>query len=191
MIKVTIFGGHEGVLNFDTHVYLTIFAACEVVRPTLARQLVARRQARRDLTEDERGMARGWSGRPGHRHDRPVRGKPFFITAFGGTEIRSPTLAEEFVDFQKAIDSGLLTMDDCERSIADLGMWEGSIGSFTIFGGFEEGASPSEDKEIDSLAIQRHLGTISESAGRVLQLGIGQSEGERRAVLRQAMLAEA
>ena len=191
MIKVTIFGGHEGCLNFDTQFYFTFFGGCEVVRPTLARQLVARRQAERDHTPGGVGPSHGWRGRGAFRHHHAMRGRPFFFTLFAGTEIRSPTLAEEFVDLREAMNSGLLTMDDCERSMADLTLSESSIGSFTLFGSFEEGKSPSEEKEIDALAIQRHLGNVSEQVGHVLQLGIGQSEGERRVVLRQAMLAEA
>ncbi len=191
MIKVTIFGGYEGRLNFDTQFYFTLFGGCEVVRPTLARQLIARRQAERDAAPPDAGPSDGWHGRARFRHHNPTSGRPFFFTMFGGTEIRSPTLAEEFVDLREAMDSKALTMEDCARLIAEVGLTEGSIGSFTLFGAFEEGKPPAEDKEVDSLAVQRHLGNVSEQAGRVLQLGIGQSEGERRAVLRQAILAEA
>jgi hypothetical protein len=190
MIKVTIFGGHEGRLNFDTQFYFTLFGNCEVVRPTLARQLVALRQAEREGRPPDGGPSDDWHGRTRARYRHSMRGSPFFFTMFGGTEIKSPTLAEEFVDLREAMDSKMLTAEDCERLIANVGLSEGSLGSFTLFGAFEEGKAPAEDKEVDSLAVQRHLGNVSEQAGRVLQLGIGQSEGERRAVLRQAITAE-
>ncbi|MHC4696447.1 MAG: hypothetical protein ACYTFA_06880 [Planctomycetota bacterium] len=190
MIKVTIFGGHEGRLNFDTQFYFTMFGNCEVVRPTLARQLVALRQAERDAAPPADETFDYSDGRMRFRYRRPLSGRPFFFTMFGATEIKSPTLAEEFVDLREAMDSKTLSTEDCERLIASVGLSEGSIGSFTLFAAFEEGAPPAEDKEVDSLAVQRHLGNVSEQAGRVLQLGIGQSEGERRAVLRQAITAD-
>lgn len=191
MIKVTIFGGHEGCLSFDTQFYFTMFGGCVVVRPTLARQVLAQRNLQRSGVPPEGGSSQGADGKARFRQDSPLRGRPFFFTMFGGTEIKSPTLAEEFVDLREAVRSESLTMADCERLITDAGFADASIGSFTIFGGFEEGLAPSEEKKIDGLAIQRHLGNVSEQVSRVLQLGIGQSEGQRRAVLRQAILAEA
>ena len=61
----------------------------------------------------------------------------------------------------------------------------------TLFGGLDEGGLPSEEQEIDSLAVQRHLGNIPESASQVLQYGIGQGGSERTATLRRAILATA
>lgn len=46
---------------------------------------------------------------------------------------------------------------------------EGSVGSFTLMGGFSENTFPTEDREIDGLAIQRHLGNASDRATEVLQ----------------------
>ena len=171
MIQVTIFAGHEGRLRYDKWFYLTLFAGCDLVRPTVARQLLMRRHAEQE-------------GRVAMR-------KPFFLTIFGGVDIKSPTLAEEFIDLREMVHGGALDMDDWERAMADLGRADAGIASFTIFGGFDECGLPRETEEIDSLAVQCHVGNISDSARQVLQLGIGQRDGERRAVVRRAILANA
>jgi hypothetical protein len=106
-------------------------------------------------------------------------------------DIKCPTLAEEFIDLREMINSGFLNMQDWDRALADIGRSESPVASFTIFGGFCECELPSEEVEIDSLAIQAHLGNIPDSARQVLQLGIGQREAERRAVLRRAITATA
>ena len=64
------------------------------------------------------------------------------------------------------------------------------IRPFTLMGGFSEMVLPSEEEEIEGLAVQRHLGNISDSAGEVLQYGIGRKDVERRATLRRALAAE-
>ena len=167
MFQATIFGGHDGRLRFDKWFYLTLFGACDLTRPTVARQLLAQRQAE-----------------PGtHSMGR----RTFFLTIFGAVDITSPTLAEEFIDLRETIDGGLLTMRDWDRAMADLGRLDISVASFTMFGGFDEYKLPSENQEVDSLAIQRHVGNISESAGHILQLGIGQGGAERRATVRRAL----
>lgn len=171
MIHVTIFGGHDGRLQPNKRFYLTLFAGCDLVRPTIARQLLAQRQGQRD--------------------HRPTNNKAFFLTLFGGVDIKSPTLAEEFIDLREMISSGLLSMQDWDRSMAELGRDEDTIASFTMFGGLGECELPSEDEEIESLALQRHLGNISDSAGDVLRYGIGQHGGERTAIVRRAILANA
>lgn len=171
MVQVTIFAGHEGQLREGQIFYLTIFGACELTVPTSAKLALAQRERERQ-----------------HRHDRR---KPFFLTLFGGVEIKLPTIAEEFLDLRQMIDSGLLTMEDWERSMALSAVGEGTVSSFTMFAGFEEGKLPSENSEIDSLALHRHLGNISEASSQVLQYCIGQPEIERRAALRRALLAAA
>jgi len=167
MVQVTIFGGHDGQLRGDKLFYLTLFGGCDLIRPTIARQLLA---------------TRGSSGQA-----LPPAKKPFFLTVFGGVDIKSPTLCAEFIDLQGMLAAGLLTMADWERAVAGLGQEGSGVASFTIFGGFDETALPSEDEEIESLASQQHLGNISESAGQVLQFGIGQSGSERRATIHRAM----
>lgn len=171
MIQVTIFSGHAGQLRYDKLFYLTLFGGCELIRPTVARQMLSQRQA-------ERGQ---WA--PGR--------KPFFLTIFGGVTIKLPTLAEEFIDLRDTMVSGMLTMEDWERAMGDPVRIESCIASFTVFGGFDECKLPSENQEIESLAVQRHLGNISDQAGQLLQYGIGLQESERRATLRRAVLADA
>ena len=171
MIQVTIFSGRSGELRLDNSFYLTLFGGFALTRPTIARQILARRQAERQ----------------GHR----LHARPFFLTIFGGGEIKAPTLAAEFIDLRETITGGLLDMADWERTMGELGHGEPIFGSFTLFGGLDEGGLPSEEKEIDSLAVQRHLGNIPESASQVLQYGIGQGGSERTATLRRAILTTA
>ena len=170
MIHATIFGGHEGQLQPDKRFYLTLFGSCELRRPTVARQLLEQQQASRNLRVDR---------------------KPFFLTLFGAAGIKAPTLAEEFIDLREMISNGLLPREDWVRYLAELGQTEGAVASLTVFGGFDECDLPGEDEEIDSLAVQRHLGNIPESAGQVLQYGIGQRGAERTATVRRAVLATA
>lgn len=169
MVQVTIFAGHEGQLRQDMLLYLTIFGSCELTLPTGAKQALARRE-----------RPQGSGGR-----------KPFFLTVFGAAEIKLPTLAEEYLDLRQMIDGGMLTMQDWERSMALSAAGEGSVSSFTMFGAFEEGELPSENSEIDSLALHQHLGNISEASSAVLKYGIGQPGVERRATLRRALLTAA
>ena len=171
MIHVTIFGAHEGQLEPSKRFFLTLFGGCDLVRPTIARQLLAQLQA------EQAG-----------RVDGP---RPFFLTLFGGVEIKSPTLVEEFIDLREMISGGLLSMEDWDRFTAGLGQRGGTIASFTMFGGFGENELPKEDEEVDGLAVQRHLGNIPEAAGQVLQYGIGRHGTERTATLRRAILATA
>jgi hypothetical protein len=76
MFHVCIMGGYEGVIEPESKFYLTLFAGAEFKRPTVARQILARRQQQRE----------------GRLH--PPR--QFFLTICGGVEITAPTLAEEF-----------------------------------------------------------------------------------------------
>ena len=70
-----------------------------------------------------------------------------------------------------------------------LGQPSGSVASLTLFAGLDEHVVPSEDEEIESLATQQHLGNIPESAGQVLQYGIGQKGSERIATVKRAVQA--
>ena len=94
-------------------------------------------------------------------------------------------------DLREMITSCLLPREEWERSLAELGQAGGALASLTIFGGFDECELPGEDEEVDSLAVQRHLGNISESAGQALQYGIGRGGAERTATVRRAILATA
>ena len=171
MIQFCIMSGYDGRVRPERKVYVTLMGACDLKRSTVARQILAQRLQERE----------------GKTH--PPR--QFFLTIMGATEITCPTLAEEFIDLREMMSSGALSMDDWDRAMADLGRSDVSIASFTLMGGFSESELPSENEEIESLAVQRHLGTISDSAGQVLQFGVGRHDAERRATLRQAILADA
>ncbi len=169
MVHFCMFGAHEGVLRPERKTYITVFGACELLRPTLAKRLISRV----------------------HR-DTEKQGSPptaFFFSLFGATEIKAPTLAEEFLDLKQALDSRSLNLDDWDRAMADQSQLDVSLSSFTLFAGFGECELPGETEEIDALALQRHLGNISDSAGQVLQYAIGQRQAERTATIRRAAVA--
>jgi len=171
MVHATIFSGHEGQLRPGAVFYLTLFAGCTLKRPTVARQIAATKQS---------------------RGDAPVqRRKPFFLTIFGGAEIEFPTLAEEYLDLVHMLDAGSVTIEDWDQAMARSAAEDGVVASLTLFGAFDECALPSETREIDTIALQRHLGNISEDASHVLQCAIGQADAERRATVRRAALVAA
>jgi hypothetical protein len=167
MIQFCIMSGLEARIRPEPKIYVTLMGGCELKRETLARQILAQRQRKRE----------GKEGPP----------RQFFLTIMGATEITCPTLAEEFLDLQQLIRTGELSVADWDRALADLGRLDVSIASFTLMGAFCECELPSETQEIDSLALQRHLGNISTDAGEVLQHGIGQRDAERYSVVRRAL----
>jgi hypothetical protein len=172
MLQVCIFGGHEGRLEASKRVVLTLFGGCDLRRPTLARQLLWLR----------------------HRdpHVAVTRKRHVAITLFGATEIKVPTLAEEYIDMRELLRSGRISTVDWDALMADLtraedqGFW-----ALTMFGAFEECSLPTEDEEVDGLAVQCHLGNIPEEAGGILQYGVGLRDSQRRAVVLKAVAAEA
>ena len=170
MLKVTIFAGSEVRLRMDGTLYITVFGGCDATRPTLASQVATRRQ---------QGESR-----------LSVLPRPFFFTVFGGVDIKSPTLAEEYLDLRDLLSSGVMAADQCERAIAELNHADSQTSSFTLFGGFDECCVPSEDEEVEALALHRHLGNIPDAAAQVLQYGVGQRDAERYAAVRRAMYVE-
>jgi hypothetical protein len=189
MIKITVFSGHEGQLRWDTSFYLTLFGGVDLVRPTVARQiLTAKTQQQPPLVGADRDG--GLVGRAEQARFGPPPYKthrPFFLTVFGGVDIKSPTLAAEFMDLREMVRSGSLTLADWDRSIAMLAHADFAPASFTLFGGFDECSLPSESDEVDSLALQQHMGNIPSKSGQVLQMGIGRHETERLATVRRAI----
>lgn len=167
MIHLTLFSGHEGRLLPGRLFYLTFCGGCDVIRPTVARQILMQREAERN---------------PAVRVHRP-----FFLTIFGSVDVTAPTLAEEFLDLREMIRAGLLTPREWDRFAALLGRQEGLVSSLTLFGSFSEDEVPPEDEEVDALAVQQHLGNIPEPAAEVLRFGIGQKGGERLSTIRRAM----
>lgn len=167
MIQFCIMGGQDARIRPEPKIFVTLMGACDLQRDTLARQILSRRQRQRE----------GKGAPP----------KQFFLTIMGATEIKCPTLAEEFLDLHQLMRTGELSMADWDRALADLGRLDVVIVSFTLMGAFSEAELPSETEEIDSLALQRHLGNISAAAGEVLQHGIGQRDAERQSVVRRAL----
>ncbi|MFO0840607.1 MAG: hypothetical protein U1D55_19025 [Phycisphaerae bacterium] len=166
MINFCIFGAQEGELSLGKKLYVTVFGACEFKRPTLARQLIEARQR----------------GTP----DSPFRGQ-FFLTIFGASEISCPTLAEEFIELQDAIRGGALTWRDWDQAVAKASLNASSrTSSFTVFGAFDAAGLPSEDQELDALALHQHLGRIPDAASKMLMLAVGQGGAQRPAAVRQA-----
>lgn len=168
MLQWCMFGGYEGLMGPERKCYVTLFGGCELRRPTLARQLLAAQRAGAERAEF---------------------GKKVVITLFGATEIKSPTLAEEFIDLREAAKTNLLDLLKWDTYLADLDRWQNSaVLSFTMFGALEESCLPTEDQEIEGLALQRHLGNIGDSSGRMLELGIGQAGAQRRSVIQHAVM---
>ncbi len=188
MIKITVFSGHEGHLRWDTAFYLTLFGGVDLVRPTVARQILSSKSEQPPRVDPERdaglvGRAeKALFGTPQHKTHRP-----FFLTIFGGVDIKSPTLAAEFMDLREMVRSESLTLEDWDRSISMLAHANFAPSSFTLFGGFDECSLPSETDEVESLALQQHMGNISGKSGQVLQMGIGRHEAERLATVRRAI----
>ncbi|MCP4593875.1 MAG: hypothetical protein GY842_24335 [bacterium] len=170
MLQWCMFGGYDGQFGSEAKTCFTMFGACELCRPTMARELLT---------------LRGDDGA-----SRPP-GKKFIITIFGGTDINCPTLTEEFIDLREAVRSGALDLNQWDRHMTELSrLHQDDITSFTLFAGFGEASLPDEDKEIEALALQRHLGSVGDESSRILEAGIGQGGAQRRAVIHQALLAD-
>ena len=168
MIHFCILSGHEGLLGSEKKIYVTLAGATELQCPTIARQLMTRR-------------ARERNGTVGSRVQQ------LFLTIMGATEIKAPTLAEEFVDYVDLARSGDLSLGDLDSVWAEVGRADVIPASFTLMGGFSDCELPSENDEVEGLALQRHIGNIPDDAGNALQFGIGKRGAERRASLRRAV----
>jgi hypothetical protein len=169
MVHLTMFAGYEGEFRYDQRFYVTLFGGTELRRPTIARRILMNRDTRDG--------------------EQKKRRRPFVLTMFGATEIKVPTLASEFIDLREMLKCGALSLEEWDHAMAELGRMQEGVASFTMFGGFDENLLPSDEEEIDSLAIQCHLGNIDDSARQVLQAGVGQHDSERRAILRRAVYA--
>lgn len=167
MLQLCIFGGYEGPLSAEKKCCFTVFGGCVLRRPTLARQIIAARRVREGAL--------------------PVP-KMIFLTVFGGTEIKYPTLAEEFIDLREAMRGGQIRTEDWDRCLAEVEQINSaSMLSLTLFGSFSESELPTEDEEVEGLALQRHAGNLADSTSRILATGVGQRGSARHAVIRQAV----
>ncbi|MEK6675278.1 MAG: hypothetical protein AABZ47_06435 [Planctomycetota bacterium] len=174
MIQVCVMGGHEGRLRPEKKVYFTLMGGLELTKPTIAKQILSKRSQQK-------------SG-PGGNVQSEFH---LFITIMGATEIRVPTMTEEFLDLRELVRGGVLSLEECERYLSEMHRADLAVSAFTLMGGFEESVLPSEESEIESLALQRHLGSISERAQQILQTGIGRRDAERWVAVRQAVQASA
>lgn len=169
MFHFCIMAGHDGELSADQKVCFTLFGGCSLRRPTLAKRIM---EARR----------RQQSGLPRQTH--------FFVTICGGTELRTPTLAEEYLAMREAVGSGAINLAEWDMLAAQLAANESfTYGSFTLMGGFSGAELPPENEEVEGLAIARHVGNIPETAGKMLELGVGQAGAHRASFIRQAFAA--
>ncbi len=169
MPHFSMFGGNNGQLGPGGDFYITIFGGTDLKRPPAARQVASPGQRRP------------------HEREEPHY---IFCTLFGGTTLSWPTLAEEYLALQDALRAGTITLDDWDRLVTRSG-GSGLLRTtcLTLFGSFEGDVLPREERELDDLSLQRHLGHIPEAAVQTLMLAIGQTGQPRLAAVRHAVLA--
>ncbi len=164
-----MFAGHDAVLSGGRDFYVTVLGGTSVRRPPTA-SLVSQ-------------LLRGSPGQPDHPQCT-------FVTVFGGTSLMWPTLSEEYLALRDALQAGSLTLEDWDRlAVVAGGGGPVRILSLTLFGSFEGDQLPREEKELDDLALQRHLGEIPESAVQILTMAIGQRGHQRLTAVRQAIVS--
>lgn len=173
MLQFCMFGGHSGTIRPDrAKLYVTLFGSCELRLATMAQLAVANRQ-RRDV---DPGIAYA------------TRRQPFFLTIFGGTEISRPTLVEEYLELQEVLRSGLLDTRSWESEVREAALnFSSQIGSFTLFGSFEPSKLPTENEELDRLALSHNLGQLGDLPRKLLLLAIGQDGVQRVSAVCQAV----
>lgn len=163
MVQFCIFGGQGGVVRPDRpRIYCTLFGGCDLRLAPMATLAAALRNNR-------------------------SRGMPFFFTAFGATEVKRPTLVDEFIDLQEHLRAGTLHPRTWEADMREAAEQVGHYGSFTIFGGLETSELPSENEELDRMALSYSLGQIGEMSRRLLMTAIGQNGTQRAAAICQAV----
>jgi hypothetical protein len=169
MAHFCMFGSNDGPLVPGRDFYITIFGGSDLKRLPAASQMA-----------ELRGRA------PSEREQAQYT----FCTLFGGTTLTWPTLAEEYLALRDALRARTLTLEDWDWFVARPG-GPGPVRavSLTLFGSFEGDVVPREEKELDDLSLQRHLGQIPEAAVQLLMLAVGQTGVQRLAAVRQAVAA--
>jgi hypothetical protein len=168
MAHFSMFGGNNGVLGPGGDFYITIFGGSDLKRPPMAAQLA--------------GARAGSAGQGENAY--------FFLTLFGGTTVSWPTLAEEYLALHDALRAGTIALEDWDRFVTRPRLaGPARTHCLTLFGSFEGDALPREEKELDDLSLQRHLGLIPETAVQLLMLAIGQGGTQRLAAVRHAVAA--
>ena len=169
MLQLCVFSEYEGPLSREKKCFLTVFGTSRLNRPTVARQLIAAQA---------------------EKNGKAATPKMIFLTLFGSTSIKCPTLAEEYLDLQQCVENGSLRLGDYNSYISELDQFQSnSLISLTLFGVFAEHSLPTEDEEVEGLALQRHFGNISDDSGHILELGVGRGGAHRNSVVFQAMQA--
>ena len=170
MASFCMFGSHGGQLGPAGGVHITIFGASELLRPPVARQIIDRRE---------------------EVHKRRSRPMQVLVTLFGAAGVRWPTLAEEYLVLREALRSGDLTLDDWDRYIGGaIGTELPGIHPVTLCGTFNADGLPEDEEELDALAMQQHLGHLSEQTVAFLTMAVGQRGAQRLTAVRHALSAE-
>lgn len=169
MVYFSVFGGHDGRLGPGRSIYISVFGGATLTRPPLAAQLIENRA---------------------NAGDASMEWQYFFFSVFGGATITWPTLAEEYLALCEALHAGALRIEDWDRGSSRTGSVGAlRMGSFSVFGGMDSDALPSEDEELDDITLQRHAGRISDVAVQYLMLGVSQGGAHRLAAVRDAVAA--
>jgi hypothetical protein len=175
MIHLTAFGYTEAEIAPAGFTAFTIYGYTKLKRPTLAQRIMQRRRARQQA--------------PSKMDTFLGRDRSMVITLFGGTEIGSPTLIEEYAALRNLMKSGGITKAECLDLIEGLAESDQSdISRITIFGGCGyESPSPKEEKK--ALDAAEDAGMITSSTRRELAEAIGSREPALAGIVARAALS--
>jgi hypothetical protein len=168
MASFCLFGGYEGQLSGQRSAHVTVFGGSHLYRPPAARLVVQRRHAGADLSAGAVCTC---------------------FTLFGSVEICWATLAAEFIALREALQNNTLTLADWDAFIAREGSGMMRVDAISIFGGAEVDAVPKDEKELDELSLQRHLGHIPNDAVDRLLPAVGTRDILRLEAVRSAVVA--
>ena len=164
-LQANILSGGEGQFLYERRVYLTLLGNCTLAGPTFAQRILATRKASDGQTLEQ----------------------PHFVTILGAVSIKCPTVAEEYIHARELLSNGSLTLAEWDRVAGNMEATDIAPSGVTLLGGFNANELPTENEEVDALAMHRHVGNISPEAFEVLKLGIGQRFAQRRATIRRAL----
>ena len=173
MIHFTIFAGTETELTANLRVCLTIFGGTDILRPTLAKQILsAKRRSRSDSSGGKFAL----------------RKRCLAVTVFGATSIKCPTLAEEFLDLKALLASEAITSQEWDRAVSRLADEDTGVEfiTLTVFAGFGV-EFPSKSAEIERLEKQTEVGLISQREQNALLHMVEYEPKDARALLSQVV----
>ena len=171
MIHFTVFGGTETELTANLRVCFTLFGGTDILRPTLARQI---------LQSKRRSRSESHSGR------FALRRRCLAVTVFGATSVQCPTLAEEFVDLKALLASETITRQEWDRAVSRLSEEESAAEfvTLTIFAGFGV-EFPSKSDEIDRIEKHAEMGLVNQREQNALLQMAEYDPKDARALLTQ------